>query len=213
MCDSDKMSVHCSMLTEFGCRFGRTSRVQDGEEFHERWSLPWNAPQQQRQQRYLGKAFIFQTSGAYRFLCTSNLISRHQRWLPTGGVLCELYQDWELHTHQLKAVSIKVLKHLAKASFHRDTFSSGMNFDKSPSYMIWRLRPLVHCVNWVFAQRYQHKPSEMLNQYNIVEVISEQWLTSLSVHWNGSDFLRAICSAGKNLTGEGVQRIIYPRPP
>lgn len=51
----------------------------------------------------------------------------------------------------------------------------------------------------------------MLNQYDIVKVISEQWLTSLSVHRNRSDFLRAICSAGKNHIGKGGPESYLPQ--
>lgn len=32
--------LHYSMLTEFGCRFGWESRVQEGKRFHERLRLP-----------------------------------------------------------------------------------------------------------------------------------------------------------------------------
>lgn len=102
--------------------------------------------------------------------------------------------------------SIKVLKDLAEVFPQRLLSSTAWI-----SINHLHIQPRVQGVNWVFARRYQHKPSEMLNQYNIVKVISEEWLTSLSVRWNRSGFLRAICSAGKNHIGQGDRRIIYPQ--
>lgn len=69
----------------------------------------------------LAKLLSSKRQGRIIFLCTSNLISRHQRWLPTGWC-CVSFTRSQTHTHRLKAVSIKVLKHLAKVFPQRQFF-------------------------------------------------------------------------------------------
>lgn len=117
------------------------------------------------------------------------------------GVLCELYQEWELA--------------VAHARTHALSFHS-MNFYKSTLFTIWHLQPLVHCV--VTLSLCTEIPTQSIGNaqsipHRLVKVIPEHWLTSLSVHWNRSDFLRAIWPAAKNHIGERLQRNIYPRPP
>lgn len=71
------------------------------------------------------------------------------------------------------------------------------------------LSPLL--VNWVFAEGSLHKPSEMLNQYDMVEVISEPQLTSLRVSCTRSHFQKALLQPKSTAGEEG--RSNYARPP
>lgn len=137
----------CLLSAKFGCRYGRTERVQHAEEFHISRVYLIAAL------KHCTAAAAAEVTAAFPWCCFYlpnirdvsfslhlKLNQSSSKVTANRAVLCELCQEGEppwLHIHQLKDISIKVLKHgSSPRSYHRDTFIFGTNFDTPPAYTI-----------------------------------------------------------------------------